>query len=794
MKFDKAEQVESVCYQMRLGNYPRSKNRALINNLFNGVPPYTDDEVETNNIEVNVNFLESTRLGHEARSQFYQAFLKPGNYFTCRTDTGAPHKRSEYGNIVTREMNRIMKRSIPYMECFRSKFAQDVLHGISPAAWRDDCRWRPDAVGIEDVYVPANTLLTMANLPFFVIRKTFTAPELIKLTQGPVKDKAWNMPLVNACIDWVDRESMTLMASNWPEIWSPERIQERVKGDGGFYVGDAVPTINVFDFYFWSDEDKQQGWKRRMILDTWSTPTGQGSAVESKRRTGDKLWDDYRGQFLYNPTDRVFAPNLERIITWQFADLSSVAPFRYHSVRSLGFLLYSVCHLQNRMRCKFSEAVFEQMLVYFRVKSMEDAQRVLKVDLVNRGLIDDTVEFIKASDRYQINENLVEMGLNENRNLIATNSSSYTSQPQNSPRANVEKTKFEVMAETTAMTSLVSASLQQAYLYQAPEYREIFRRFSVKDSKDPEVRTYQANCLRAGVPDRILYNPECWEQEPERVMGAGNKTLEMAIAQQLMQFRQLYDPEAQRQILRDVTLAITDDPGRADSLVPESVAKITDSVHDAQLSAGTLMQGLPVAVKSGMNHVEYVETLMHTLASLVQQGANTPERLMGMQNIAQNISQHIAIIAQNPEEKQRVAQYNQQMTKIMNVVKALGQKLQEQMQAQNGNQQDPESQAKVQAILMQAKVKAESNANAHAQKTAQRQIQFEMEEKRKDEALKFDTRREMLEAGHAMGTRHAEHKHDLELRKSEAEAELEHERQLAEIERKKKAAAPKAKK
>jgi hypothetical protein len=791
MKFDKAEQVESVCYQMRLGNYPRGKNRALINNLFNGVPPYTDEEVETNNIEVNVNSLEGTRLAHEARSQFYQAFLKPGNYFTCRTDSGAPHKRSEYGNIVTREMNKIMKRSIPYMECFRSKFAMDVLHGIAPAAWRDPQLWRPDAVGLEDVYVPSNTLLTMINLPFFAIKKTFTAPELIKLTRGPNVDPAWNMDLVEACIEWVDRESMTLMSSNWPEIWSPEKIQERVKGDGGFYVGDAVPTINVFDFYFWSDDDKREGWKRRMILDTWSTPTGQGAAVEMTRRTKDTLWDDFRGQFLYNPDKRVFASELSNIITWQFADLSSVAPFRYHSVRSLGFLLYSVCHLQNRMRCKFSEAVFEQMLVYFRVKSMEDAQRVLKVDLVNRGFIDDTVDFVKAADRYQINEGLVEMGLNENRNLIASNSSSYTSQPQNSPRANVEKTKFEVMAETQAMTSLVSASLQQAYIYQRPEYREIHRRFTMKGSKDPEVRTFQANCLRQGLPDKILYNPECWEQEAEQVLGAGNKTLEMAIAQQLMQFRQLYDPEAQRLILKKVSLAITDDPGLTDVLVPDKVTKITDSVHDAQLAAGTLMQGLPVAVKSGMNHVEYVETLMHTLASVVQQGANTMERLMGMQMMAQNIAEHIALIAQNLEEKQRVAQYNQQMTKIMNVVKALGQKLQEKMQSQNGNGQDPEAQAKIQATLMQAKVKADSQATAHAQKTAQRQIQFEMEEKRKDEAFKLDTRRQMLEAGHGMGTRHAEHKHDLELRAAEAEAELEHEKALAEIERKKKAAAPK---
>lgn len=792
MKFDQAEQVEAVCYQMRLGDYPRGKNRALINNLFNGLPPYTDEEVESGNIEVNVNFLESTRLGHEARTQFYQAFQKPGNYFTSTTDWGAPHKRATYGNIVTSEMTKIMKRSIPYMECQRSKFALDVLHGIAPAGWRDSERWRPDAFGVEDVFVPASTLLTMSNLPFFAIKKTFTAPELIKLTRGACADPGWNKKLVDACIEWVDRESISLMGANWPEIWSPEKMQERVKGDGGFYVSDSVPTISVFDFYFWADEGENAGWRRRMILDSWSTPTGQGSAVEMSSKADD-IFKDFKGQFLYNPEERVFATELTRIINWQFADLSAVAPFRYHSVRSLGFLLYSVCHLQNRMRCKFSEAVFEQMLVYFRVKSMEDAQRVLKVDLVNRGFIDDTVDFIKAADRYQINEGLVEMGLRENANLISANSSSYTSQPSSAPRANVEKTKFEVMSEVNAMTSMVSAALQQAYFYQTPEYREIARRFMVRDSVDPEVRQFQANCLRKGVPDKILYNPSCWEQEPERVMGAGNKTLEMAIAQQLMEYRNLYDPESQRQILHDVTLAITDDPGRADSLVPPSVAKVTDSVHDAQLAAGTLMQGLPVAVKSGMNHVEYVETLMHTLAQVVQQGATDMQRVMGMQMIGQNIAEHIQLIAKDPNEKQRVAMYGQQLGKIMNLVKALGQKLEEQQQ-QQGAQGDPaaaEAQGKIQAMLIQAKAKADAGAQSHAQKTAQRQIQFEMEEKRKQQQFQLDMQRQAMEAKadvvsqhivgqHDQTVKHLDAAHEAHLRDVERKQELEHNQALHE--------------
>jgi hypothetical protein len=312
----------------------------------------------------------------------------------------------------------------------------------------------------------------------------------------------------------------------------------------------------------------------------------------------------------------------------------------------------------------------------------------------------------------------------------------------------VEKTKFQVMAEVNAMTSLVSAALTQAYIYQTPEYNEIARRFAVKDSRDPEVREFQANCMRRGIPDKALYNPACWTHEPERTMGAGNKTLEMAIAQQLMQYRNLYDPDSQRKILRDVTLAITDDPDRAEDLVPMDKFQITDSVHDAQLAAGTLMQGLPVQVKSGTNHIEYVDTLMATLAMLIQKGATSMEQIMGMSNIANHIQQRIQLIAQDPEEKDRVKKYGDQLGKLMNVLKAQAQQMQEAMEAQQGQQGGPdaETQAKIQSQMMQSQVKAETTSKAHAQRTAQRQIQFEMQQKQKAEQFQMQMEQERRQA------------------------------------------------
>lgn len=727
---------------MREADYPRAQNRTRIDELFNGFPPYTPAEVEENNIVVNVNFLESTRLAHDARAQFNNAFMKPGNFFTLRTDMGPVHKRKQYGVKVTKAINRIMKRSLPYFETFRSKFALSVLHGIGPATFPDQDAPMPDAVSIADVLLPSGTYLTMKNLPMFVLPRSFTAPELMKLTNNEkTRDPGWQMENVEACIKWIDKESQALLGSNWPEIWAPEKMEERVKGDGGYYYGDKCPTIDVFDFYFYEDDGKDPGWRRRMVLDAWSTPEG---GTHPTKKAGAVYESP---TLLYTSGNQKYADKREHIVSFQFADLSAVAPFYYHSVRSLGFLLYAVCHLQNRLRCKFNESVFEALMMLFRVKNLDDAQKALKLDLINRGFVEEGIQPLTAAERYQVNTALVEMGIQENTGIINTNSSSYTPNT-NLSQQGVEKTKFQVMAETNSMTSMISAGLTQAYMYQNFEYMESVRRFMKDNNQNVDVKAFRAEMKREGVPDKLLV-AEYWDCEPERVMGAGNKTLEMTIANQLMEWRDKFDPEPQRDILRDAVLAITDDPARAEELVPEDPVKVTDSVHDAQIVAGTLMQGLPVGVKTGMNHLEYVQTLLVSLATVIQkcrQNGNmaTADQIMGMNNLAGHIAEHIKIIAQDETAKAVVKQFSDQLGKLMNEVKGFAQRLQQMQQKQaeaqqQGNgQMDPKDQAKIQATMATAQAKIRNTRESHAQRTVQRDIQFQQQ-------MKQDQQRAALE-------------------------------------------------
>jgi len=138
-RFSTPSKVESVVWDMRNADLPRSSNRARIDELFNGNPPYTTAEANRNRITNNVNYLEATQIAHNARRQYSNAFLKPGNFFTVRLDSGPVHKRTEWGEIITEQINHHMKRgpaALHYRETLRNVFAQVVIHAIGLAEWR----------------------------------------------------------------------------------------------------------------------------------------------------------------------------------------------------------------------------------------------------------------------------------------------------------------------------------------------------------------------------------------------------------------------------------------------------------------------------------------------------------------------------------------------------------------------------------------------------------------------------------------------------------------------------------
>lgn len=734
MDFKRASDIESLVWSMKFADLPRANNRVLINDLANGYPPYTERQVQQNNIAVNYNDLACTKLFQDARSQYITAAFSPAQYFQVKVDRGAAHQRETWSEIITNNLRKAMKKgksALHYRETLRNQFAQLVAHGIGPCEWQDKEHWCPSLIGMGDIMVPSQTLLTMENLSYFAVYRRYTAYKLYQMTHGPKVDPGWNVEVADSCIAWALKQyGSTTFGEDWS--WSPERIAEDFKENGGQFNSDAVPTINCWDFFYRSKDGNDTGWRRKMVLDT---PAIDGPEKDAPKVTAaTKNFIDGRNQFLYDGGNRKYAESLSHIIHFQFADGSVVAPFRYQSVRSLGMLLYAICHLQNRLRCSLTEAAFEALLQYFRVSNPDDAQRVLKFTLLNRGILPDGVNFVGAQERWQVNLGLVESVMAMNRQSLAENSTSYTKDfGYGEVEKQVDKTATQVTAEVNAASALVGAMLEQWYGLQDFQYEEIARRFCKKDSKDPDVRKFRLRCLKDGVPENIL-DSECWDISSERILGNGNRQLALGQASAVMQYYPLLDPNGQKVALRSYMFAATNDPTKTDQLVPQERAIASDAAILAAESVGTLMLGLPVPIKEGLNHVDAIETLIKQLGLLLKQsevnGLPTPAQIYGYRNVANQIQQHLQILSQDKDAKQKVKQYSEDLNELSNVISALEQQLQQQMQAQQakgGEDLDPQTAAKLKGQLLIAEVEAQNMRESHEQRSRQRQEIHEQE-------------------------------------------------------------------
>lgn len=743
MRFSTAAKVEEAAWTMRLADLPRANNRALINSLLNGSPPYSPEEQKRDNIVHNVNDLSGTKGVQGMMRQYDNAFLKPGHFFKVSSDYGPKHSRSESSAIITEEINRQMKRgnsSMRYRECLRNIFAQTSVHGIGPSSWADKEQWCPTMHQMCDVMIPSGTLLTMENLEYFAIYRRYTAAELWRLTHGPKVDKAWQMDVVERCIKWATKDvnGQTITET---DLMSPERMQEAIKADLGYWSIDTVPTINCWDFYFLLNESDDFGWRRRIVLDTPSL-SDIGTSRDFNPRSAKNILGE-RNQFLYNPEERNYASKLSNILSFMFGDGSVVAPFRYHSVRSYGFLVYAVCQLQNRLKCRFSDSVFESLLNYFRISNPADEQRVQQMNLVNLGIIPEGVTMVGRNERWQIDQNLVNMAMSLNRQSIADSSTSF-SQDFGAETQGPEKTATQIMAEVNASSALTGSMLSNAYNYQEDQYREIGRRFCLPNSKDGDVKAFRAACLRRGVPVEALC-VDYWDIAADRVIGSGNKQLELASVQLLMAQIDRFEPDGQRLIMKMYSMAALDNASMAAELVPNEPNPVTNSVHDAQLSAAPLMMGMVMGLKQGVNHGEYAATLIGALQTEIAKanqngGMADQDAIAGMQNLAgqsvegepiqgNGAANHIAILAQNEEGDQTVVkELTDALAKSMNEVRAFAQRLQEQQaQPEAGAQQqlDPADVVKLKGAMILAEAKAENMKAAQALKLQQKQQSHE---------------------------------------------------------------------
>lgn len=717
MNFTTPDRVSSVISIMKNAEIQRSPNRALLNSFFNGEAPWSEKEAREHGILINYNDKTGTDILHKARNQYESAFTKTGNFFTVTLPDAPADKQKEWGTIITQNINRIMRKSTEYYYTMDCVWGGVVLHGVGARIWWDEDCWKPDFVGIQDILIPTDTDLTMSNLRYFAVRRAMRPGQLIRKTffKGKNRNPGWNMPMVKKILDSFKELNTSQHSYDWSN--QPEQMMELVKQNQCFYDSDSAPMIYFWDFYYREEENpdpNKNGWYRSIILDDDCKPVGGGNLNNEPI------------QWVFH-SDKPYASKLSEIIHFQFGDGNNVPPFKYHSIRSLAWILYDICWIMNRVNCQFTQHVFEQLMLLFRINDPTDRDRLQQLVLEGLvGVLPEGLNMVPAEERYQVNVNLVQGLVASLKQKISENSSQYTQAPDTGTQK--ERTKYETQAVLAQAAALMATMIGRAYRQEQFAANEIGRRFCKNNNADFDVKKFRQKCVTAGVDPKYL-DSEKWDIEIEQVLGGGNRTIEIAEATELMSKLQMFDPNAQQEIKHDYALAVTNNANKANRLAPlDAAPKVTDAIHDAQQSFGTLMLGVDMDAKEGVNHSEQIETLLKMMAQVIGRinqtgGVGTPQDLIGLQAVARYIGKHIQILAQDKNNKAKVKEYTDALSNLMNQVRAFAQR-QEEANQQNKNQLDPETVAKIQGDIAKLQSQLKISEAKAAQKLRHNDLKF----------------------------------------------------------------------
>lgn len=735
MTFDSAGQVLSQVTDMLLAQQSVMRNRTLINKLFNGDSPFTEAERRAENLRTNINFLEATRIASNATNQIANAFGKSDRYFTVRLDTGPARMRAVWSDSITKHINHELKRSRAYKSAKESAYAQVVLHGPGPLAWKNRRSPCPSTAGVDDVVIPSGTLTSMENLDRFGVYRELTWNQLYEMTHGKGVDPGWNMEYVNALLKTIYKQGTQpiYQGNRW---MFPEKMSEDVKEGSAQMTSSSLPKMLAWDFFYRSDDNGK--WTRKMVLDYASiTASGELDNRDEVVKNPD---------FIYQKED--YAADWQEIVHWYIGNCSNVAPHRYYSVRSVGYLLYGVCMIQNKLRNRLYDHLFQSLLTLFRNVSDDNREKLGMIDLQNFGVMPDGLSMVPAGERHTADWELIMMGLNQGRQLMAESSQSFVPDMAGGPQR--EMTATETLVRQNTSITLTSAVLNQLGDQSVFEYREVCRRFCIPKNPDPMAKRFRENIQKDGVPLDVL-DCEAWDILPELTVGGGNKFVELSVTQALMQeIFPLADPDGQRIIARRRYLALTDNPEEAMSVIPEAPAPPSDDIQYAQLAFAVLSDGMPFLVKEGVNHIAYTGMLLQLMQvkmQQIQQLLGQPsglsivaEGVAGLMNVAQHCAQEIQKIGQAEQWIDLAKNMMSNLAEMVKVLQEMGQKVQE-MSAQSQPQLAPETQAKIQTMVASAQTKNQIDLHRAQQRLQQKEIGWLSENDRRNATTAADIER-----------------------------------------------------
>ena len=656
--------ARSIYLSLKKADEGSSRNRALIDGMFNGAPPFNANDLKEvgQGERTNLDFGEAAALKDQALAGYYDLTNSVDMLARVRTTYGSPEQAAEWSEIIGEEFHRTLRGWSEFEFNHQRLSDYFVSHGVGVSYFEDELDWRWRVTGLNEFRIPRGTRASEAEIEVATVDREYRADELYGFIRDPeiAASLGWDVATVKEALKRACAQDTTTSLGDW------EKLEVELKNNDILYGTAKSKVVKVV--HMWVKEFC--GCVSHLIFLQEPLPTDVGAIKES---------------FLYRKEKRFDSPT-QCWVTFTYG----VGNGTYHGIRGLGFKIYPHIQVLNRLRCGMVDgALLSSSLI---VQPSDSSTRALDdLTLTYYGPYALFPPGLKIVDKAvpNLQQNIIPV-INDMAMQMSNNTGAYQTRA-NTGDSNQARTAYEVKAQLQKEAVLSNASINLFYHPWKRLLTEVFRRLTRRDynAREPggkEAVEFRKRCLKRGVPEEAIHR--VIHVEPVRAIGYGSPAMRMAAIDETMSIFGSLDEMGRINLLRDRVAArfgqeVVDRyiPSPQTTLRPPMDFKI------AVLENATMSSGSPIPVSPGENHFIHASTHLNAMDQLdraVAEGASNPmEALSAFKMFLPHLGEHLAQLGSDLVRKDQVALMRQRHQQLS----ASAQRLADELQAMQENQQ-----------------------------------------------------------------------------------------------------------
>jgi hypothetical protein len=709
-----------------------SKNRAQVDAMVNGEPPFDQKRLdETGQSDAaNFNTREASAYISQVASSYYDLVTANNTLVRSTVTYGDAAKRRDLEMILDEEFTRLIRNWDAFEYWYNLMVHQHVVHGIGITFFGDEIDWRFRSCGLSDFKLPRDCPATEDAIPVACALIPTPIDEVYRQVKAAEEAASADCPC-----HWDLEEAKRLITEASEEVLADntrkddlnwEHVEKQIKENAAAFG--AACGQRLWLIHFWVKED--DGTITHGIL---------------PRDTNGKGW-------LYFNKSR-FDSIQQALVIFPY-DLGSGT---YHTIRGLGYLIQPQVQANNALACRMADGAMAATMNLLQVvnPNSSDNERMALAHFGNNEILPAGVQYIdrKLPDYTQT-------VLPVMRYLQDQLKSNTTGTKPHGVLGDKNAPAIAHQLDAQSNASLSASALNRFYIQLDKLFSEMFRRAKDRayDTEAPGGK--EAHAFRKALKQRDfpLEALSYASVTSTRAVGAGSPANRVLTFQRLERIQGALDPEGRRNLFADI---VAEEVGyeNAKRYVPPTAPAEQRAPIDAKLAElenFAMESGKAQTVAPNQDHFVHAQThlppLLQLMDQLEQAGENAqPQDLMQVHSILMTSLPHVASHAEfmsvdraRRAEAKEVIKILQQLSaaadRLRNQIVRLQKAQEEAALAEQQRQQEQQAayvaelerkaqeggpdNAKIQAKLVEAQVMARLKEAEFNQKLAHKEREF----------------------------------------------------------------------